>query len=207
MRIGIIGAGMIGSTVGRLFAAAGHEVKFATRHPEQLAGLVTEIGANASAGSVEEAVGFADVVLVSVPLRAWPELAVEIGSRLTGKVVIDTSNPYPGRDGALAQEVVDVGGTGVYLGKLLPAARLVRAFNTVHYKTLRSEAHRSGERLGIPIAGDDRAALDLVAGLARDAGFEAVIVGPLRDASRFDVGTAVYNKPLPASEVKGALGV
>lgn len=198
---------MIGSTVGRLFAAAGHEVRFATRHPERLADLVAEIGATASTGSVEDAAEFGEVLLVSVPLGAWPELAAQLGSRLTGKVVIDTSNPYSARDGTLAQEVVNSGGTGVYLGKLLPAARVVRAFNTIYYETLRAESHRSGERLGIPVAGNDRAALELVTTLVRDAGFEPVIVGPLHDARRFDVGTPVYNKPVSVSVLRDMLGV
>ena len=207
MQIGIIGAGMIGSTVGRLWAQAGHDVRFATRHQEQLQQLVADIGRRASAGTVDQAVEFGDVLLVAVPLRAWPDLARQVGSRLPRKIVIDTSNPYAARDGSLATDVVRAGGTGAYLHTLLPDVRVVRAFNTINFRTLQSEAHRDGERVGIPIAGDDRAALDVVASLIRDAGFEAVTVGPLLDAVKFDVGTPVYNTALAASELRGALGL
>jgi 8-hydroxy-5-deazaflavin:NADPH oxidoreductase len=205
MQIGIIGAGMIGSTVGRLWADAGHTVRFATRHPDRLDGLVKEIGANATATTVPTAVRASDVIFAAVPFGAWPALARDIGSDLDGKIVADASNPYPQRDGAMAKQAIDAGGTGAYFAALLPNTRLVRAFNTVYFATLKSEAHRAGERLGIPIAGDDQAALDTIAGLVRDAGFDPVVVGPLRDARKFDVGTAVYNKPLTAAELRREL--
>jgi predicted dinucleotide-binding enzyme len=92
----------------------------------------------------------------------------------------------------LAEDAIKAGGSGVYLAALLAKARVVRAFNSLYYKTLASEAHRSGERLGMMIAGDDKKAVEIIAGLVRDAGFEPVVVGPLRDADRFDAGTPVH---------------
>src|SRR5579863_2124718 len=99
MQIGIIGAGMIGATVGRLWAKAGHAVQFATRHPEELKELAGEIGENASIGTNREAARFGEVVFVAVPFGAWPALAEEIGPELDGKIVADAGNPYPARDG------------------------------------------------------------------------------------------------------------
>jgi predicted dinucleotide-binding enzyme len=206
MQIGIIGAGKIGGTVGRLLAKAGHKVRFATRHPDQLRDLTKEIGQDASTGTVEEAARYGEVIFVAVPFGAWPELAKEIGSDIEGKIVADAGNLYPSRDGWMAEDAIKQGGSGVYLRKLLPNVKVVRAFNSVNFRVLASEAHRSGEKLGMMIAGDDKQAVEIIAGLVGDAGFEPVIVGPLHDASRFDVGTPVYNKPMTAAEYRKALG-
>src|SRR5581483_2385371 len=89
----------IGSTVGRLWVRAGHQVLWSSRHPGDLAGLVKEAGKGASAGTAEEAAKFGEVVMISVPLHALKDLAREIGPALKGKVVLDTSNSYPQRDG------------------------------------------------------------------------------------------------------------
>jgi 8-hydroxy-5-deazaflavin:NADPH oxidoreductase len=120
MRVGIVGAGMIGSTVGRLLADAGHHVQFASRHPERLATLIADIGSNATAATVGDTVRFGEAILFAVPLLAWPTLAPAIRADLAGKPVLDSSNPYEQRDGALARTVIDGSGTGVYLAKLLP---------------------------------------------------------------------------------------
>ena len=142
-----------------------------------------------------------------MPFGAWPALAREIASELDGKVIADAGNLYPQRDGRMAEDAISGGGSGVYLAALLPKARVVRAFNSVNYKTLASEAHRAGERLGMMIAGDNMGAVDIVARLVLDAGFEPVVVGPLRDAHRFDAGAAVYNKSMTAAELRNALGL
>ena len=186
---------------------AGHKVRFATRHPDQLRDLTKGIGQNASTGTIKEAAQFGEVIFVAVPFRAWSELAKEIGSDIEGKIVADAGNLYPTRDGWMAEDAIRQGGSGVYLGKLLPKVKVVRAFNSLNYRVLASEAHRSGEKLGMMIAGDDKQAVEIVAGLVRDAGFEPVIVGPLRDASRFDVSTPVYNKPMTAADYRKALSL
>jgi predicted dinucleotide-binding enzyme len=209
MRIGIIGSGKIGSLVGRLWVKAGHEVKFSSRHPEALATLVKGLGPQASAGSIEEAAAFGEVLLISVPFSALPELGKTLGAALDGKIVLETGNLYPGRDGKIAQDVIDSGlGSGVWSARFLPGARLVRAFNTVWDQTLsKAITEGRGKQIGIPIAGDDREALDTAARLVSDAGFEPAVVGGLDQARRFDVGAAVYNSGMSAADIKRTLGI
>jgi predicted dinucleotide-binding enzyme len=208
MNIGIIGAGNIAGSVGLLWAKAGHPVRFGTRHPDELGPLIAQAGLLASAGTPAEAARFGEVVFCSVPFGAWPTLAPELAPLLSGKVVLDSANPYPDRDGAFAHETIAAGeGAGVPVARLLPGVRLVRAFNSVYFKTLQSEAHRAGDQVGIPLAGDDPPALELAARLVRDAGFEPVMVGPLVSARSFDAGTPVYNTGMSGAQLARALGV
>jgi predicted dinucleotide-binding enzyme len=208
MNIGIIGAGNIAGTLGLLWAKAGHPVRFGSRHPGELGQLLAQAGLLASAGTLAEAARFGEVVFCSVPFGAWPTLAPELAPLLSGKVVLDSANPYPDRDGAFAHETIAAGeGAGVPVARLLPGVRLVRAFNSVYFKTLQSEAHRAGDQVGIPLAGDDPPALELAARLVRDAGFEPVMVGPLVSARSFDAGTPVYNTGMSGAQLARALGV
>ena len=208
MRIGIVGAGNIAGAVGVLWAKAGHSVRFGVRHPDRLGPLLEKAGRGASAGTAAEAASFGEVVFCSVPYGAWPDLAPALASHLAGKVVIDSANPYPDRDGAFAREAIEAAdGAGVPVARLLPGAHVVRAFNSVYFRTLETEAHRAGERIGIPLAGDDEAALAVAAGLVGDAGFDPVIVGPLARARDFDVGAAVYNTGMDGPALAQALGV
>lgn len=204
MKIGIIGAGMIGSTVGKLWIDAGHEVRFASRHPEELQELAKSLGA--SAGTSAEAAEFGEVVMVTIPLAALPDLAREVS--LDGKIVLDTCNAYERRDGDKAQEATaHPGGSAAWAAALFPAARWVKAFNTVYFKTLKSEAHRDGDRVGIPLASDDAAAMEIAAQLVRDAGFDPVIAGPLARGKEFEPGTKVYNTGMSGTEVRAALAL
>jgi predicted dinucleotide-binding enzyme len=209
MKIGIIGSGKIGSLVGRLWVQAGHEVKFSSRHPETLATLVKGLGPRASAGSVEEAAAFGEVLLISLPYSALPALGKSLGATLDGKIVLETGNLYPGREGQVVQDVLDSGlGSGVWTARFLPGARVVRAFNTVWDQTLsKAIAEGRGQQIGIPIAGDDRDALETAARLVKDAGFEPAVVGGLDQAKRFDVGAAVYNTGMSAAEIRRTLGL
>jgi predicted dinucleotide-binding enzyme len=194
VRIGIIGAGMIGSTVATLWVDAGHEVMLASRHPEALQPLVDRLGALASRGTAPEAAASGDVVMITVPLKAIPELARDLAPLLQGKVVLDTSNAYERRDGEAARAATaHPRGSAGWAAEMCPGARWVKAFNTVHFKTLASEAHRAGDRVGIPLAGDDREALDVAAALVRDAGFEPLVVGNLARGREFEPGTPAYN--------------
>jgi len=205
MKIGIIGAGMIGSTVGRLWIDAGHEVKFATRHPEELAPLVEKLGARASAGTPAEAAAFGEVVMVTIPLAALPQLSRDLS--LDGKVVLDTSNAYERRDGATAGEATaHPRGSAGWAAAMFPKARWVKAFNTVYFKTLETEAHREGDRVGIPLASDDSEAMEIAAQLVRDAGLDPVIAGPLERGKAFEPGTKVYNTGMSGRDVRAALG-
>ncbi|MBZ5617228.1 MAG: NAD(P)-binding domain-containing protein [Acidobacteriia bacterium] len=208
MKIAIIGSGRIGGVVGKLWAQAGHQVRFSSRHPDQLDALVAESGPNASRSSIEEALAFGEVILISIPYGSLAAFGDRYGSRLTGKIVMETGNPYPERDGDVAKQVLDSGlGTGHWSARWLPGARLVRAFNSVWDRTLAREAHRTPPRVGVPLAADDADAMGIVAGLVRDAGFDPVLVGPLARAREFDVGTSVYNTNMSGPEVRQALGV
>ena len=208
MKIGIIGSGKIGTLVGCRWVEAGHEVKFSSRHPESLATLAQELGARASVGTPEEAARFGEVLLISVLYNALPELGNTLGPSLAGKVVLETGNTYPGRDGKMAQEVIDSGlGTGVWSSRFLPGTRLVRAFNTLSYMIFAHEANRPAPRLAVPIAGDDPEAVQVAAGLVRDAGFDAVEVGKLADARRFQRGAPGYGQNVAAAELKQKLSL
>jgi predicted dinucleotide-binding enzyme len=206
LKIGIIGAGRIGGTLAGLWVKAGHEVLVSSRHPDQLQEMAKSLGPKAKAGTPRDAAVFGDVVLISVPYAALPQIGKDLQNELKGKVVIDTGNPYPERDGEMAVEARRKG-TGVASAEFLPGVRLARAFNAIGYRNLRSEAHRKGELVGIPIAADDREALEVTARLVRDAGFEPVVVGPLAKAKMFDVGTPVYTQLLTAPELKARLGL
>jgi 8-hydroxy-5-deazaflavin:NADPH oxidoreductase len=206
MRIGTIGAGMIGSTLAKLWVDAGHDVMLSSRHPDKLQPLVKELGSRASAGTPEEAARFGEVVLLTVPLAAVRDLARDLAAALTGKVVLDTGNFYAQRDGAVAREATGYpGGTAAWASSLFPASRWVKAFNTVNFKVLAAEAHRASDQVGIPLASDDKGALEIAARLVRDAGFEPVIVGALARGKEFEPATHVYNTGMSGGEVRKVL--
>jgi predicted dinucleotide-binding enzyme len=205
LKIGVIGAGKMGGTLASLWAKAGHEVLVSSRHPEQLQELARSLGPKGRAGTPREAASFGEVILVSVPYKALPEIGRDLAQELKGKVVLDTGNPYPERDGEMAEEARRKG-TGIASAELLPGVRLVRAFNAIRAQDLRTEAHRKGEPAAIPIAADDADALAVASRLVRDAGFEPVVVGPLAKARTFDVGTPVYTQLHTARELRARLG-
>jgi predicted dinucleotide-binding enzyme len=206
LRIGIIGTGRIGGALATLWAKAGHELVISSRHPEQLQALATSLGPKVRVGTPREAAAFGEVVLISVPYVALPQIGRDLRPELAGKIVLETGNPYPGRDGAMAEDA-RAKGTGVASAEFLPGVRLVRAFNAINHRSLTSEAHRTGELVGIPLAGDDAEALKVAERLVRDAGFEPVVVGDLSRAREFDVGTPVYTKLLTAAELRRELGL
>jgi predicted dinucleotide-binding enzyme len=206
LRIGTIGAGNIGGAVGLKWAEAGHELFFSSRNPEELTDLVARAGPNARAGLPAEAAAFGEVVLVAVPYGAMPQVGRDYAPLMQGKIVIDCGNPYPGRDGPMATEAL-AKGTGVASAEYLPGVRLVRAFNAIGYRSVESEAHRPGEKVGIPIAGDDAEAVRVVSELVIDAGFDPVVVGGLARAREFDQGTPVYVQDLTAAQLREALGL
>jgi len=206
LRIGIVGTGRIGGSLASLWVKAGHEVLVSSRHPDQLAPLCQELGPRCRAGTPAEAAAFGEVVLVSVPYGALPQVGRDLAKSLAGKVVLDTGNPYPERDGEMAVEARRKG-TGVASAEYLPGVKLVRAFNAIGWRSLKSEAHRAGEKVAIPLAGDDPKALASAERLVKDAGFEPVVVGPLAKARLFDVGTPVYTQLLTAKELREKLGL
>ncbi len=208
MKIGVIGSGRIGGALGEFWVRAGHEVVFSARTIEEVNALVARLnlGPRARAGTPREAAEFGEVVLISVPYAALPQIGRDLAEELKGKVVLDTGNPYPQRDGDMAVEA-RAKGTGVASAEFLPGVRLVRAFNSVGDAQLRSQAGRSGERVAIPLAADDAAAMKIAAQLVEDAGFEPVPVGPLSRAREFDVNTPVYGFALTARQLRRGLGI
>ncbi|HVS22432.1 MAG TPA: NADPH-dependent F420 reductase [Gammaproteobacteria bacterium] len=203
-KIGIVGAGKMGGTLAELWAKAGHEVMISSRHPDELKAQAQAIGPNVHVGTVSEAAAYGSVVLIAMPYGQWPQISDEIKSETAGKTVIDLTNPYPQRDGPMAEEARKEG-TGVANPKYLPGAHLVRAFNSIIYTDLRSQAHRAGEPAAIAVAGDDAQAVALTSQLVRDAGFEPVMVGPLSSARLFDVGSPVYVKVMTAAQLRQQL--
>lgn len=174
MNIGIIGSGHVGSALGGVWAKAGNEVMFSSRSLDNDKKLAAEVGANARAGTPQEAASFGQVILFAVPYSAFPELVKSLGDSLKGKVVINASNPFPQRDGEIANQAREEG-AGLFDAHLLPGAFVVRAFNAVAAARMAS-AHEDPGKIGMPIAGDKKA-IDVASRLVRQAGFEPVVVG------------------------------
>jgi len=206
MKIGIVGAGKMGGALAELWAKAGHEVMISSRHPDELKAQAQAIGPNVHVGTVREAAAFGPVVLIAMPYGQWPQISEEIKSQTVGKTVMDLTNPYPDRDGPMAEQARKES-TGVANPKYLPGAHLVRAFNSIIWTDLRNQAHRAGEPAAIAVAGDDEHAVAVTSQLVRDAGFEPVVVGRLSTARSFDVGTPVYVKVLTAAQLRQQLGL
>ena len=204
MKIGIIGTGEIGGALARHWAKAGHHLVISSRHPEQLQALAKSLGANVKAATPREAAAFGDVVLVSVPYHATAQVGRDFAAELKDKVVLDTGNPYPSRDGDMAVRDRQRG-TGMASKEYLPGTKLVRAFNAINSGPLANEAFKKPERIGIPLASDHPEALAVAEQLVRDAGFDPVVVGDLSRAREFDFGTAVYVRSYPASKIRELL--
>jgi len=141
-----------------------------------------------------------------VPYGALPQIGQTYGAALKGKIVLDACNAVAARDGTIADEV-ERDGIGVTSQKYLPGTRLVRAFNTMSYMIFAREANRADPKLAVPIAGDDPEAVQIAAGLIRDAGFDPVVVGKLTDASRFQRGAPGYGQPVSAADLKQKLSL
>ena len=206
LKIGIIGSGNVGGTLGTLWVKAGHEVMFSSLDIEHDRKLAASIGSGARAGTPREAAAFGEVLFFAVPYTALPGLGRDLAAEIKGKIVFDASNPIPRRDGEMAKEAL-AKGTGAASPEFLPGTRLVRGYNEVGYARMRDDAHRAGERLGIPIAGDDAQAVKTATRLVRDAGHEPVLVGGLARARDFDFGTPVFGKPMTPTELRAALGL
>ena len=201
LKIATIGAGREGGALGTLFAKQGHPVMFSSRHPEQLKDLVASAGPTAQAGTIEQAVGFGDVVIcfTVVHYTAVEQIGKDYGQALAAKqLVIDVSNPIARRDGdAIVSWVADQGGAGLATAKLLPGAHLVRGFNAINFARLAEDAHRPGEPLGVPIAGDDPSAVALATQLIKEIGFEPVLIGGLSMGKYLVPGTALGGEHTP----------
>ena len=205
MRIGLIGAGKIGGTLARLFAAQGHEVAVSnSRGPETLADLVAEIGPSARAVTPAEAAEFGEVVVVSVPLGRYQEVPT---AGMAGKTVIDTNNYYPQRDGHISPLDDDSTTSAELLAKHLPDAHVVKAFNQIRWDHLGAKGKPAGTpgRIGIPIAGDDAGAKQVVMELIDQIGFDAVDTGPLATGRLFQPNTSLYVADVTADKIRAVV--
>lgn len=205
LRIGIIGSGNIGGTLARLFAQAGEDVAIAnSRGPETLTQLTSEIGKNTRAASVEEAAAFGDVVVLAIPWSRRQELPT--GELFADKIVVDAMNPY-GPDGVIDLEPST---SSEEVAKLMPRARLVKAFNTIHFRRLAENGRPDApleEREVVFLAGDDASAKKIASGLIAEIGFAPHDTGALADGGRKQQpGSAVYNVRMTPDEAVRALG-
>src|SRR6202051_361676 len=166
MKIGIIGSGHVGSALGGVWAKAGNEVMFSSRNLDNDKKLAAEVGANARAGTPQEAAAFGQVILLAVPYSAFPELTNSLSNSLKGKVVINASNPFPQRDGEIANQAREEG-AGLFDAHLLPGAFVVRAFNAVSAARM-ATAHEDPGKIGMPIAGEKKA-IEIASQLVREA--------------------------------------
>jgi len=190
--IGLIGSGHIGSALARLAVAAGHDVVLSnSRGPETLADLVAELGPNARAGTAYEAAEAGEIVVVTIPLKSYREVPVE---PLRGKVVVDTNNYYPQRDGQIAELDDESTTVSELLQAHLPESRVVKAFNNINYAMLRDLARPAGdpERSVLAIAGDDADAKAVAARFIEEIGYDAHDVGPLSEGWRYQRDEPAY---------------
>jgi hypothetical protein len=194
LKIGIIGSGHVGSALGGAWAKAGNEVMFSSRNLDNDKKLAAEVGANAHAGTPQEAAMFGQVILFAVPYSAFPELMKSLGNSLKGKVVINASNPFPQRDGEIANQARQEG-AGIFDAHLLEGAFVVRAFNAVGAARMAS-AHEDPGKIGMPIAGDKKA-VEIASRLIREVGFEPVVVGGFDIANYLMPGTPLAGEHTP----------
>jgi predicted dinucleotide-binding enzyme len=205
--IGIIGAGNIGGTIGKLWIKAGHPVMFSSRNPDELKEMVAALGPLARAGTVAQAIRFGNALFIAVPYAALPQIGSDYRDALKGKVILDACNAVPTRDGDAITKEADTNGIGVTSQKYLAGTRLVRAFNTMGAAVFARQSNRAGAKLAIPIAGDDREAIQVAEELVRDAGFDPVLVGGLDSARKFQQRSpGVYGFQGTAAELRAKLG-
>jgi predicted dinucleotide-binding enzyme len=203
--LGLIGSGRIGSTVARLAIAGGYDVVLSnSRGPETLKDLVEELGPHASAATAADAAAAGDLVVVTIPLKAYASVPVE---PLVGKVVIDTNNYYPQRDGTIA-ELDDASTTSSeLLQRHLPGSAVVKVFNNIYFQSLQSLATPSGspERSALAIAGDDATAKATVTAFLDAIGYDTVDAGPLAEGWRYQPDTPAYGTPYAGSSLEEAV--
>lgn len=203
--IGFIGAGHIGSQLARLAIKNGYDVVLSnSRGPQTLSALVKELGPRARAATVQEAARAGDVVVVTIPLKNIASVPVE---PLAGKVVIDTNNYYPQRDGRIPELDDESTTTAELLQRHLPESKVVKAFNHIYAQELTTHGQARGtpNRRALVIAGDDETAKATVARIIDEFGFDTVDAGPLKEGWRIQRDTPGYGPRRTASELRGDL--
>lgn len=194
MKIGIIGSGNIGGNLGKHWARAGHEVLFSSRHPEELGSLVKEAGPNANAKSVTDTFeAKADVYVLAMPFKAIDKISELYAGEYANSVILDATNPYPERDGEMAQEVRDANyNASEYTAMKFSTAKTAKAFNTIKAEYIRDKAFQTQDKLAVPFAAQDEKSKGVVQQLIEDIGFDAVYVGNLTDTKIMDPDEKLY---------------
>lgn len=207
MKIGIIGSGNIGGNLGKHWAQAGHEVLFSSRHPEQLGSLVKEAGTNAKAVSVTEAFeAKAAIYLLAMPFGAIDRLSELYAGEYANSVILDATNPYPERDGEMAQKVRDANyNASEYTAMKFSTTKTAKAFNTIKADHLRERAFSAQDRLAIPFAAQDEQSKATVKRLIADIGFDPVFVGNLSDTKIMDPEEKLYGMSVSKNDLLDAV--
>jgi predicted dinucleotide-binding enzyme len=203
MKIGVIGSGNIGSSVGRKLAALGHDVTISnSRGPQTLTGTATEIGA--TAGTVEEAIADADLVVLAVPVKAVPALPLD---KLAGTIIIDANNYYPARDGVIDDIELKRKTSARWTAEHAPGAHVVKVFNSIYFQHILDNGQPAGAggRIALPVAADDASAKQTVSALVDAIGFDPVDGGTLDESWRQEPGTPVYGTDLDRKGVEAGL--
>jgi predicted dinucleotide-binding enzyme len=207
MKIGIIGSGNIGGNLGKHWAKAGHEVLFSSRHPKELSNLINETEGKAKAVSIEKAFeAKADVYLLATPYKAIDKLSELYAGEYDNNTIIDATNPYPERDGIMAQEVKDSNrNASEYTAMKFNTAKTSKAFNTIKAEHLRDRAWRNTDRLAIPFAAQDADSKRKTQQLIEDIGFDAVYIGDLTKTEIMDPDQKLYGKSVNRQELERIL--
>lgn len=203
--IGVIGSGNVGSAIGAVWVDGGHKVMFSSRHIEHDEALAEKLGRGARAGTPREAAAFGDVILMAVPYGALPGIGKDLADVIDGKIVIDACNPFPNRDGDIADWAREKG-VGLASAELLPGARIVRAFNAIGASSMGSAYEEPGQ-VGMPIAGDDDEAVTVASRLIRELGYEPVLVGGLEMGKYLMPGTPLAGEHSPGEIREIAAGL
>jgi len=194
MKIGIIGSGNIGGSLGKHWAKAGHEVLFSSRNPSELGSLVKEANHDSKARSVTEAFeANADVYVLAMPFKGIDKIAEFYAGEYADSIILDATNPYPERDGEMARKVRDANYcASEYTAMKFSTARTAKAFNTIQAKHLKDRAFKTQDKLAIPFAAQDEESKHIIQQLIEDIGFDAVYVGNLSDTKAMDPDEKLY---------------
>jgi 8-hydroxy-5-deazaflavin:NADPH oxidoreductase len=205
MKIGIIGSGNIGGTLGKHWAQVGHQVIFSSRHPEELETMAKQV--NAQVGTIEETAAFGDVILLAIPFGKIPEVAQQVGA-LQNKILIDATNPYPQRDGEMARQVIEDNSqtaTGYVATQFAPIS-VVKAFNSVYFKVLDEQAFQSGDdRIAVQVSSNNLQAKAIVIQLIAEIGFAPQDIGNLQNSTIFEPNAPLYNQNLTIRDAEARL--
>jgi predicted dinucleotide-binding enzyme len=187
VKIGVIGSGNVGGAIGASWVRAGHEVMFSSRHLEHDQALAEKLGGGAKAGTPQQAAAFGEVLLVAVPYGALPDVGKDLAAQIEGTVLLDACNPFPNRDGDIANWAREKG-AGLGSAEWLAGASVVRAFNAIGAASMGADYKEPG-RVGMPIAGDDAEALEIASAMIREIVYEPVIVGDAKMGQYLMPGT------------------